>query len=41
MIRAGRLLVLEQRLLSLTLGTLMSDDLASVNLALAEVLGIR
>lgn len=40
-IRAGRLLVLEQRLLNLSLGTLMPDDLASVDLALAEVLGIR
>ena len=40
-IRAGRLLVLEQRLLNLALGTLMAGDLANVDLALAEVLGIR
>lgn len=38
-VRAGRLLVLEQRLLTLTLGQLSPDDLDAVDRGLLAVLG--
>lgn len=40
-VRAGRLLVLEHRLLSATLGELGQDDLARVDQALRAVLDLR
>jgi mRNA-degrading endonuclease toxin of MazEF toxin-antitoxin module len=39
-VRTGRLLVLEQRLLSLTLGELRPDDLDAVDGAMSAVLGL-